>query len=166
MKKFILLIIASIVCGYVSYAQQEQQTEVDGLTLGASKITVISQIGSLKEDFKLQRRNDENRWLEYQSESGLISYTLYYDAWDIVYRIKKESITYVQDYVEEIYNSAYVDILYQYGEPIVKGNTSMIWRGNNYKITLSYGRTVYKALNPYDRTRTMHRIVSDYEIVE
>lgn len=165
MKKFILLIIASIVCGYVSYAQQEQQIEVDGLTLGASKMTVISQIGSLKEKVKLASRNDENRWLEYQTMAG-DSYTIYYDAFDIVYRIVKILKSGVPGAAEEDYNSEYVDILYKYGEPIVKGNSSMIWRGNNYKIKLSYISTVRQAQNPYDRTFTNYSIISDYEIVE
>ena len=94
------------------------------------------------------------------------SYTIYYDAFDIVYRIVKILKSGVPGAAEEDYNSEYVDILYKYGEPIVKGNSSMIWRGNNYKIKLSYISTVRQAQNPYDRTFTNYSIISDYEIVE
>lgn len=161
MKKIILLIIASIVCSFTSFAQQEQKIGVDGFELGMSIGDAAYVIGK-KGGYEISNRNESDRWIEYKK--NLISYTLYYNASNKIYRIYKSAKTYNPSMIEEMYNSAYVDILYKYGEPIIKGNSSMIWRGNNYKITLSVGETKTVAIN--GRTFIGYIIDEDYEFIE
>ena len=62
--------------------------------------------------------------------------------------------------IEEIYNSAYADIYYNYGEPLIQGNSSVIWRGKNYKIELSYGSA------PFPTGSTKYTISANYQTVK
>ena len=165
MKKFILIIVASMVCSFMSYAQQEQKIGVDGFELGMSIGDAAYVIGK-KGGYEVSNRNESNRWIEYKAKSGLISYTLYYDVSNKIYRIYKSDDTYNPTMLEEMYNSVYADILYKYGEPIIKGNTSMIWRGLNYKITLSYGSSTTPARSQWDRPITKYYITEDYQIIK
>lgn len=159
MKKIIFVIITSLVCSFTSYAQQEK-IGVDGLTLGMSRPSAIYCIENLNGNFALKNKSESNRWMEYQSNSGLITYTLYYDTSNTIYKIVKSSITFVADYIEEIYNSAYADIYYNYGEPLIQGNSSVIWRGKNYKIELSYGSA------PFPTGSTKYTISANYQTVK
>lgn len=163
MKKLILIIVALIICSFMSYAQQEQKIGVDGFELGMSIGDAAYVVGT-KRSYEVSNRNNTERWIEYKDKNGLTSYTLYYNASNKIYRIYKSDKTLNPSMIEEMYNSAYVDILYKYGEPIIKGNSSMIWRGNNYKITLSVGETKIVAIN--GRTLIRYIIDEDYEFIE
>ena len=142
----------------MTYAQQEPTVGVDGLKLGMSVSDALYEIGKMG-DYKLDNRNDSEKWLRYKDGSN--SYTIYYNSQNKICCIYKYNERFYPYMIEEIYNSAYVDILYECGEPIIQGNTSTIWRGNNYKITLSIG----SHMHPYV-DRVVYSISQNYEIVE
>jgi len=77
MKKIIVVIIASIVCSFMTYAQQEPTVGVDGLKLGMSVSDALYEIGKMG-DYKLDNRNDSEKWLRYKDGSN--SYTIYYNS--------------------------------------------------------------------------------------
>lgn len=155
MRKFILLLIASIACSFTSYAQQVQEVGVDGIMLGMKLSDAIFYVGR-QGDFKLTNKN--NNWYEYENTAGIV-YTLYFDSNKVINRIYKSDGGTVQSAMEARFYSAYADIIYKYGEPLFKSNSSLIWRGDNYKIELSFISSYNGYVNGYS-------VVQNYEIAE
>ena len=63
MRKFILLFIASIICSFTSYAQQEQKIGTDGFYIGMSKLDMLGELGKMggfKLDEKFEAENAYN----------------------------------------------------------------------------------------------------------
>lgn len=155
MKKFILAICASMICNFMSYAQQIQDVGVDGIKLGMKVSDAVFYIGR-QGDFKLT--NKGSNWYEYENTAGTV-YTLYFYGNDIVNRIYKSERGAVQTAMENLFNSDYADILYKYGEPMLKSNSSLVWRDSKYKIVLEFGMYNNGYINVYYVTQT-------YEAVE
>lgn len=155
MKKIIFVIIASFVCSFTSYAQQVQEVGVDGIMLGMKLNDAIFYVGR-QGDFKLTNKN--NNWYEYKNTAGHV-YTLYFDSNRVINRIYKSEVGTVKNVMETHFYSAYADIIYKYGEPLLKSNSSLIWRGDNYKIELSF-------TSSYNGYVTGYYVVQNYEIAE
>lgn len=156
MRKFILLLIASIACSFTSYAQSAQEVGVDGIMLGMKLSDAIFYVGR-QGDFKLTYKN--NNWYRYENTAGNV-YTLYFDSNKVINRIyKKSDMGTVRSAIEAHFYSAYADIIYKYGEPLLKSNSSLIWRGDNYKIELSF-------ISSYNGYVNGYYVVQNYEIAE
>ena len=147
MKKFILLIIASIVCCYLSpfsFAQSVSAEEMlakkigaDGLLLGMKKLDAIFEIGK-KGDYTLSEKFEHTQGgelLYYQSRKTNKAYVLSINDQNLIGGFEKQ-IFVNENSVELIFKSQQADLLYRYGTPIINEMSHIVWRGEFYKVEL------------------------------
>lgn len=161
--KFILMICASIIGTLACYAQQEQKIGVDGLELGMKSQDAVFVIGTMQ-GFKLddKQENESAYYLCYYKKDlppNILQYTLFFDkTQDKAFAIEKLYLAGDNRYfVQNTYQSRYADMLYKYGNPIVKDETSSVWRLKEYKITLAW------VVFPYNNGITIYGIREFYE---
>lgn len=154
MRKTILLFIASIVCSFTSYAQQEQRIGTDGIYIGMSKLDMLVELGKMggfKLDEKFEAENAYNlSYTKVYKNNDRLGYTFSIEnGFDTLFGIYKYYVTYNRAFIEDVYNKRLADMIYAYGQPIITGKTSSTWRLKGYRISLKWSVETYNGLATY-----------------
>ena len=154
MRKFILLFIASIICSFTSYAQQEQKIGTDGFYIGMSKLDMLGELGKMggfKLDEKFEAENAYNlSYTKVYKNNDQLGYTFSIeDAFDTVFCIYKYYVTFNRSFIEDVYNKKLADMIYAYGQPIIAGKTSSTWRLKGYIISLKWSGETFNGIVTY-----------------
>lgn len=147
MRKTILLFIASIICSFTSYAQQEQKIGTDGFYIGMSKLDMLGELGKMG-GFKLEDREEVEsayalHYAKFFTNNGInkcLGYIFSIEkGFDTVFSVcKYYDAGSDKAFIEDMYNKRLADMIYAYGQPIVAGKNSSTWRIKGYRISLQW----------------------------
>lgn len=157
---YFVLQLFTLVC----FAQQEQKIGVDDLVLGMKSQDAVLEIGKMH-GFKLDDKNENESayYLTYKKnlrQSNILQYTLFFDKiQDKAFAIEKLYLAGDdRHFILDTYQSRCADMIYKYGNPIIKSETSSIWRLKGYKITLKWEAFPYMGITTYNISEFYERI--------
>lgn len=122
---------------FILHAQTET---IDGFELGGSRITAIGAIGQ-KSGYKYQNSSTYDngvKWIEYVRGDVRKPPHSTYDLYFIDDKLTKLEY-YTSGFNSNMVEDKYMDLVVTYGEPLITGNSSVLWKTPTLKIKFSYG---------------------------
>lgn len=113
---------------------------IDGFELGGSRITAIGAIGQ-KSGYKYQNSSTYDngvKWIEYVRGDVRKPPHSTYDLYFIDDKLTKLEY-YTSGFNSNMVEDKYMDLVVTYGEPLITGNSSVLWKTPTLKIKFSYG---------------------------
>ena len=135
--KSLLLLIILMFQAFILHAQTET---IDGFELGGSRITAIGAIGQ-KSGYKYQNSSTYDngvKWIEYVRGDVRKPPHSTYDLYFIDDKLTKLEY-YTSGFNSNMVEDKYMDLVVTYGEPLITGNSSVLWKTPTLKIKFSYG---------------------------